>query len=269
MYMKRFLRFPTPDPLTRKYPMLTPYQFASNCPIWMLDLDGLEGNPYNLPVSSEHYGNQNIDWGFANPSVAATADESGFIVNTKYYWDPNAWYPTGITPGAYVWQNQVTVTTTKEVEEEVWETVVEIIPAIPAGHPHYQDVHKTTEIGEIATYNNKSSEMMDFLNSSIIPPINKEKGKITGIILTVEADYPINKQIAEDLKKAYGVSVDIVISKTPIPGRTDLPNPDIQIDFNYSVKKEIPGKPGTPEKRTENLVRKTIKKQVQTTEVKQ
>ena len=30
------------DPLTRSYPMLTPYQFASNTPIQAIDLDGLE-----------------------------------------------------------------------------------------------------------------------------------------------------------------------------------------------------------------------------------
>jgi hypothetical protein len=30
------------DPLTRSYPELTPYQFASNTPIWAVDLDGLE-----------------------------------------------------------------------------------------------------------------------------------------------------------------------------------------------------------------------------------
>jgi len=31
------------DPLTKSYPMLTPYQFASNSPVLMIDLDGLEG----------------------------------------------------------------------------------------------------------------------------------------------------------------------------------------------------------------------------------
>ena len=30
------------DPLTKSYPMLTPYQFASNTPIKFIDLDGLE-----------------------------------------------------------------------------------------------------------------------------------------------------------------------------------------------------------------------------------
>jgi hypothetical protein len=31
------------DPLAPYYPELTPYQFAHNCPIWLIDLDGLEG----------------------------------------------------------------------------------------------------------------------------------------------------------------------------------------------------------------------------------
>jgi RHS repeat-associated protein len=35
-------RFLSVDPLTRSYPELTPYQFASNTPIWAVDLDGLE-----------------------------------------------------------------------------------------------------------------------------------------------------------------------------------------------------------------------------------
>ncbi len=35
-------RFLSVDPLTRSYAELTPYQFASNTPIWAVDLDGLE-----------------------------------------------------------------------------------------------------------------------------------------------------------------------------------------------------------------------------------
>jgi len=42
MYDSRIIRFNSVDPLTKKYPMLTPYQFASNTPIWGVDLDGLE-----------------------------------------------------------------------------------------------------------------------------------------------------------------------------------------------------------------------------------
>ncbi|MCX6188210.1 MAG: DUF2974 domain-containing protein [Bacteroidetes bacterium] len=36
------LRFLSVDPLSKDYPMLTPYQFASNTPIQAIDLDGLE-----------------------------------------------------------------------------------------------------------------------------------------------------------------------------------------------------------------------------------
>lgn len=38
-------RFPQLDPLTYEYPMLTPYQYASNDPITNIDVDGLEGCP--------------------------------------------------------------------------------------------------------------------------------------------------------------------------------------------------------------------------------
>ncbi|MCC7302598.1 MAG: RHS repeat-associated core domain-containing protein [Bacteroidia bacterium] len=42
IYNPRLGRFLSVDPLTKKYPHLTPYQFASNRPIDGVDLDGLE-----------------------------------------------------------------------------------------------------------------------------------------------------------------------------------------------------------------------------------
>ena len=42
MYDTRIGRFWGVDPLTKDYPMLTPFQFASNTPIWAIDLDGQE-----------------------------------------------------------------------------------------------------------------------------------------------------------------------------------------------------------------------------------
>ena len=41
-YNPRLARFLSVDPLTKDYPYLTPYQFASNSPISGIDLDGLE-----------------------------------------------------------------------------------------------------------------------------------------------------------------------------------------------------------------------------------
>ena len=46
----RFLRV---DPLERSFPMLTPYQYASNSPISGIDLDGLEKVIYLINFSAE------------------------------------------------------------------------------------------------------------------------------------------------------------------------------------------------------------------------
>jgi len=45
-YDTRVGRFFSVDPIAAQYPMLTPYQFASNTPIWAIDLDGLEAWVY-------------------------------------------------------------------------------------------------------------------------------------------------------------------------------------------------------------------------------
>lgn len=42
IYDKSIAKFLSVDPLTKEYPELTPYQFASNTPIMAIDLDGLE-----------------------------------------------------------------------------------------------------------------------------------------------------------------------------------------------------------------------------------
>jgi RHS repeat-associated protein len=55
MYDPNIARFISVDPLTKKYPWYSPYQFAGNKPIWFTDLDGLEENStstyvYHPPV---------------------------------------------------------------------------------------------------------------------------------------------------------------------------------------------------------------------------
>jgi RHS repeat-associated protein len=42
----RLGRFFAVDPLTKTYPYLTPYQFASNSPIYLVEVEGLEGTVY-------------------------------------------------------------------------------------------------------------------------------------------------------------------------------------------------------------------------------
>ena len=46
IYDPRIAKFLSEDPLSPSYPMLTPYQFASNTPIQAIDIDGLEGETY-------------------------------------------------------------------------------------------------------------------------------------------------------------------------------------------------------------------------------
>ena len=50
MYNPSIGKFLSVDPLTQGYPELTPYQFASNTPIWAIDLDGLESYFYTYKL---------------------------------------------------------------------------------------------------------------------------------------------------------------------------------------------------------------------------
>jgi RHS repeat-associated protein len=70
IYDCRLGRFMSIDPLTKEFAALTPYQCASNCPIWFIDYDGLEGTPYYRKESykklKEKYGH--IDEVLTNPT---------------------------------------------------------------------------------------------------------------------------------------------------------------------------------------------------------
>ncbi len=61
-YDTRIARFIKVDPLTKSYPMLTPYQFASNTPIWAIDLDGLERLIYTKKRLYHEDANKKIPW---------------------------------------------------------------------------------------------------------------------------------------------------------------------------------------------------------------
>lgn len=73
IYDPRVGRFLSVDPLSAKYPELTPYQFAGNMPIQAVDLDGLEPakNPKS-PGNSEKMGmvvTTGIDLGASNHNI--------------------------------------------------------------------------------------------------------------------------------------------------------------------------------------------------------
>ncbi len=53
MYDTRIARFWGVDPLTKDYPMLTPFQFASCSPMLLVDVDGLEGIENTIGYTSD------------------------------------------------------------------------------------------------------------------------------------------------------------------------------------------------------------------------
>jgi polyhydroxyalkanoate synthesis regulator phasin len=87
------------DPLTSKYPMLTPYQFASNTPIQAIDLDGLEAVSYQveargmyglgiLSIAASQTVGVIVDFegnlaGFYTPSLGAGAGE-GILLSSSF-----------------------------------------------------------------------------------------------------------------------------------------------------------------------------------------
>ncbi len=56
IFNPRLGKFSSIDPLTNTYPELTPYQFASNTPVWAIDFDGCEAKIYQSTL--------NKNWGF-------------------------------------------------------------------------------------------------------------------------------------------------------------------------------------------------------------
>jgi RHS repeat-associated protein len=78
MYDTRVCRFISVDPLTKKYPELTPFQFASNTPIKAIDLDGLETAYMVLPSDMDTKSRMEVIHGMnegyakATPYIVAT-----------------------------------------------------------------------------------------------------------------------------------------------------------------------------------------------------
>ncbi len=61
LYDPRISRFFAVDPLFPEYPELTPYQVSSINPIWMFELEGLEGVPCNKTVFIYYVGFDDFD----------------------------------------------------------------------------------------------------------------------------------------------------------------------------------------------------------------
>jgi RHS repeat-associated protein len=73
-YLPNIARFPSVDPITKKYPELTPYQFASNRPIDGIDLDGLE---FKTTIMSNFFGGLE--------KMASVAQLQPFVMRVTYH----------------------------------------------------------------------------------------------------------------------------------------------------------------------------------------
>jgi RHS repeat-associated protein len=109
IYDTRLGRFLSVDPLTKNYPELTPYQFASNTPIQAIDIDGAEAGKYEnpgggntyLPIGAENadYYKENITYnithndGTKTPLSVKAGQLRSFTLDGKNYsasWNSNA-----------------------------------------------------------------------------------------------------------------------------------------------------------------------------------
>ena len=81
-YDPRLGRFFQQDPLRAKYPELTPYQFASNSPIYMIEFEGLEGVQH-----VDHQANTTtivVDFYFVPKSKKGFTEEENGLKNTRF-----------------------------------------------------------------------------------------------------------------------------------------------------------------------------------------
>lgn len=85
IYDPRLGRFLSVDPITKDYPMLTPYQFSSNSPIAGIDLDGLEFQFYYIRQTSEN-GKPKLSADTFVEAQDRTLQISAKVTVTHYVW---------------------------------------------------------------------------------------------------------------------------------------------------------------------------------------
>ncbi len=84
IYDPRLGKFLSVDPLSWKYPMLTPYQFASNIPTKFVDLDGAEADPGEYMLIAEPPGTTNEELSRLRKKNIYAATATG-VAKVVYY----------------------------------------------------------------------------------------------------------------------------------------------------------------------------------------
>ena len=79
IYDARIAKFLSVDPLFKGFPMLTPYQFASNSPIANIDLDGLEAENFMFGIKEKLFGATSLKMNNLNSVLGEVQRQTYFI----------------------------------------------------------------------------------------------------------------------------------------------------------------------------------------------
>ncbi len=82
IYDARLARFLSVDPLSKSFPYYTPYQFAGNCPIKFIDLDGLEA----VDPSVEKFYKDAPKINMNNAPAGSSTNAAGYKRNGPWFW---------------------------------------------------------------------------------------------------------------------------------------------------------------------------------------
>jgi RHS repeat-associated protein len=132
IYDPRLSRFKSLDPLAKSFPMLTPYQFASNSPIANIDLDGGESKYYSIELFETVNGKGKLIHATSRTTEEKTKEAGWFVSGAVYR-----------SPGVYGEGTLYTVTSKKTIlkddgsQEIIIQNVGSIfVPAPPPPSPN-------------------------------------------------------------------------------------------------------------------------------------
>jgi hypothetical protein len=200
----RLGRFFSVDPLSDEYPELTPYQVASLSPIWMKELEGLEGVPYTDPM-------QAIWDGFGQ----------GIIGIADWFDETFSWGDETTTTTPVSTTTKGSVTTESGIETK---TTTETTPQIGGTLRSIRDAGKPVSADELppSTRTNSNTTVSGYNQGSV------KKGKTTVITKTTANE--------TEAKVETSTSTDIKVKKVPVTVKGSVSK---STNGNTQVKTEV------------------------------
>jgi len=209
MYDPRLGRFMSTDPLFKKFPMLSPYQYASDNPIRYIDMDGLEGtqnsNGFNAPVVPDDgpYGVEGKDYDSHLNNLEAMhgmSDFGGQAYGGYIFFDPKQPEDNN-SHGGYILVKNLTVVTTYTIEVTVNDYQDKVTRGV-AAHTESKVV-KTLNGGNSAL----SNDARDLKRSGV------DFDRII-VIVKDPKDLSIAQQVAAAVTQKTGIPATAKVDKT-------------------------------------------------------